>query len=66
MREDGIGRIGIIAITEKGVDSPTAEVVLAPERFRVDPAKLKAIETKLLAKSRPRHRSKNLGLPAII
>ncbi len=51
--QDGIGRIGIIAITEKGVDSPTAEVVLAPERFRVDPAKLKAIETKLLAKSRP-------------
>ncbi len=51
--QDGIGRIGIIAITEKGVDSPTVEVVLTPERFRVDPAKLKTIETKLLAKSRP-------------
>jgi hypothetical protein len=51
--DDGIGRLGIIRITEKGANSPTAEVVLAPERFRVDPAKLKAIETKLLAKSRP-------------
>lgn len=51
--QDGIGRLGIIAIAEKGTDSPTAELVLAPERFRVDSEKLKAIETKLLAKSRP-------------
>jgi len=51
--DDGIGRLGIAAITERGSDSPTAEVVFTPERFRVDPAKLKAIETKLLAKSRP-------------
>jgi hypothetical protein len=51
--QDGIGRLGIITITEKGADSPVAEIALAPERFRVDPAKLKAIETKLLAKSRP-------------
>lgn len=50
---DGIGRIGIIAITEKGLNVPTAELVLTPERFRVEPAKLKAIETKLLSKSRP-------------
>jgi len=51
--EDGIGRLGVISITEKGQESPTAEMVFAPERFRVDPAKLRAIETKLLAKSRP-------------
>ncbi len=51
--QDGIGRLGIITITEKGTDSPIAEIVVTPERFRVDPAKLKAIETKLLAKSRP-------------
>jgi hypothetical protein len=51
--QDGIGRLGVITITEKGVDSPIAEVAVAPERFRVDPAKLKAIETRLLAKSRP-------------
>lgn len=51
--DDGIGRLGIIKIIEKGADSPTAEIAIAPERFRVDPAKLKAIETKLLAKSRP-------------
>jgi hypothetical protein len=51
--QDGIGRLGVIAITEKGADSPTAELVFAPERFRVDPFKLKAIESKLLSKSRP-------------
>lgn len=51
--EDGIGRLGVIAITEKELESPTAQMVIVPERFRVDPAKLKAIETKLLAKSRP-------------
>jgi hypothetical protein len=51
--EDGIGRIGVITIRDNGVESPTAEMRVVPERFRVDPAKLKAIETKLLAKSRP-------------
>lgn len=50
---DGIGRLGIIVITEKGEGPPIAEMDMPPERFRVDPAKLKAIETKLLAKSRP-------------
>jgi hypothetical protein len=52
--EDGIGRLGVITIKDRGEESPTAEMVdVPPERFRVDPAKLKAIETKLLAKSRP-------------
>jgi hypothetical protein len=51
--EDGIGRLGIIAITETGTHSPTAEAAFLPERFRVDPAKLKNIETRLFAKSRP-------------
>ena len=51
--EDGIGRLGVITIRDNGVESPTAEIRVAPERFRVDPAKLKAIETRLLAKSRP-------------
>ncbi len=51
--EDGIGRLGIILIAEKGVEPPTATVAFAPERFRVDPVKLRTIETKLLAKSRP-------------
>jgi hypothetical protein len=51
--QDGIGRLGIILINEKGQESPTAEIKIVPERFRVDPAKLKAIENKLLAKSRP-------------
>ncbi len=51
--EDGIGRLGVITIKEKGEEAPTAEIAVVPERFRVDPAKLKAIETRLLAKSRP-------------
>jgi hypothetical protein len=50
---DGIGRLGVITIADKGEASPTAEIAVVAERFRVDPAKLKAIETKLLAKSRP-------------
>jgi hypothetical protein len=50
---DGIGRLGIITIRDKGEASPSAEIAIVPERFRVDPAKLKVIETKLLTKSRP-------------
>jgi len=51
--EDGIGRLGVITIKEKGEEFPTAEIAVIPERFRMAPAKLKAIETKLLEKSRP-------------
>ncbi len=51
--EDGIGRLGIILISDKGPGSPTAAMSVVAERFRVDPVKLKAIETRLLAKSRP-------------
>lgn len=50
---DGIGRLGVIIIAEKGEEPPIAEVHILPERFRVDPAKLKAIESRLLAKNRP-------------
>ena len=50
---DGIGRLGVITISDKGEESPTAVIAVVPERFRLDPAKLKTIETKLLAKSRP-------------
>jgi hypothetical protein len=50
---DGIGRLGVITIHEKGEISPTAEIAIAPERFRLDPAKLRAIETRILARSRP-------------
>ncbi len=45
---DGIGRIGIISITDRGVEPPSAEIVIAPERFRVDPAKLSKIEKNLI------------------
>jgi hypothetical protein len=50
---DGIGRIGIIVITDRGENPPTAELSIAPERFRVDPVKLRNIEKKLLEKVRP-------------
>ena len=50
---DGIGRIGIIAITDRGEEAPVAELAIAPERFRVDSVKLRNIEKKLLEKVRP-------------
>jgi len=51
--EDGVGRLGFILITDRQEEPPTADLAVVPERFRMDPAKLKAIETKLLSKSRP-------------
>jgi hypothetical protein len=51
--DDGIGRLGLIKINDAGEGIPTAEIAIAPERFRLDPAKLRTIETKILAKSRP-------------
>lgn len=45
---DGIGRIGIISITDQGEELPSAEIVIAPERFRVDAAKLTKIEKNLI------------------
>lgn len=45
---DGIGRIGIITILDRGDDPPIAELWIAPERFRVDAAKLSKIEKDLI------------------
>ncbi len=45
---DGIGRIGVIEIVEIGDDPPFAELLIAPERFRVDAAKLNKIEKNLI------------------
>ena len=45
---DGIGRIGIIAITDRGEEPPTAEIAIPPERFRVDASKLSKIEKTLI------------------
>ena len=50
---DGVGRIGIILIVDRGEDAPVAEVKVAPERFRVDAVKLGNVEKKLLQKVRP-------------
>lgn len=51
--EDGIGRLGVITIKEEREEPLIAEIAIAPERFRVDPTRLRTIETRLLAKSRP-------------
>jgi hypothetical protein len=45
---DGIGRIGIISITDQREGLPSAEIVVTPERFRVDGAQLSKIEKNLI------------------
>ena len=50
---DGIGRLGVIRIIDRGEESPVAELAIAPERFRVDPVKLGKIEKTILEKVRP-------------
>ncbi len=50
---DGIGRLGVIAIIERGGESPLAQLMVTPERFRLDPAKLREIEKKVLERLRP-------------
>ena len=50
---DGIGRLGVIRIIDRGEESPVAELAIAPERFRVDPVKLGKIEKTILGKVRP-------------
>jgi len=50
---DGIGRLGVIRIIDRGEESPVAELAIAPERFRVDPVKLGKIEKTILDKVRP-------------
>lgn len=45
---DGIGRIGIITIADRGEEPPVAELSIAPERFRVEAAKLSRIEKNLI------------------
>ena len=51
--DNGIGRLGVITVRGTGEETITAEIAIAPERFRVDSAKLRAIEARILAKSRP-------------
>lgn len=51
--ENGIGRLGVITIREKGNEAPEAEIKIEAERFRVDAARLRTIEAKILAKTRP-------------
>lgn len=41
---DGFGRIGLIRITEDKAGNLSAKLVLAPERFRVDPRVFKSID----------------------
>lgn len=52
---DGIGRIGIIVLIDRGRDTPLAQVSdVTPERFRVAAASLSRIEKRLISNSRVR------------
>lgn len=51
---DGIGRLGIIAINDRGKIPPTAELVIAPERFRVTGEALSKLEKDLINNRRVR------------
>lgn len=50
---DGIGRIGLITLSHNGGDElPGVTLEIAPERFRVDPKKVMAID-KVLGRAKP-------------
>ena len=50
---DGIGRLGVITIEQRKDEPPVVQIAVPAERFRVDSAKLRAIEARILAKNRP-------------
>jgi len=41
---DGIGRVGILLISESGDHLPTVELAIKPERFRMDARELAQVE----------------------
>ena len=49
---DGIGRVGILLISESGDSSPTVELAVKPERFRVGASELAQIE-RFLSSAKP-------------
>lgn len=49
---DGIGRVGVLLISESGDHVPTVELAIKPERFRVGPDDLARVE-KFLKNSKP-------------
>lgn len=49
---DGIGRVGILLITESADRTPTVELAVKPERFRIDSAELIQIE-RFLSRAQP-------------
>lgn len=49
---DGIGRVGILVISESGDQLPTVELAVKPERFVLDASKSAQIE-RFLSKARP-------------
>ena len=52
---DGIGRIGIINLVDRGEEPPLAELSsITPERFRLDATSLSRIEKRLISNSKVR------------
>jgi hypothetical protein len=49
---DGIGRVGVLLIAESGDRTPTVELAVKPERFRVDAGELAQIE-RFLSRAQP-------------
>jgi hypothetical protein len=49
---DGIGRVGLLFISESGEVYPTVELAIKPERFRIDASELAQIE-RFLSKAKP-------------
>jgi hypothetical protein len=49
---DGIGRVGILLISESGDQLPKVEFAIKPERFRVDASELAQIE-RFLSRAKP-------------
>jgi hypothetical protein len=49
---DGIGRVGILLVTESGDCAPTVELAVKPERFRIDASELTQIE-RFLSRAQP-------------
>ncbi len=49
---DGIGRVGILLISESGDQLPIVELAIKPERFLLDPSKSAQVE-RFLSKAKP-------------
>jgi hypothetical protein len=50
--ESGIGRVGVIQVSESAAGDLSAQIVVSPERFRVDAKVVKSVDT-FASRNRP-------------